>query len=573
MKITAVDLYCGAGGLTSGLMQEAGKAGHEVNMLAINHWDIAIQTHSANHPGVTHKCMGVEAVDPCVAVPGRRVDLLVAGVSCTHHSNARGGKPSTEQQRADAWTVLRWCTELDVRHVIIENVREFLDWGPLYPEDHADEKLRGRPIAEKKGEYFQLFLKNLRALGYRVDHRILCAAHYGDATTRKRLFVQARKGRGKISWPAQTHVAPGELDLYAGAQSWRTAREIIDWDLPGTSIYGRKRPLSPNTMARIYAGLRKFSGLPFLVPNFTERDGQQPRTHGIDDPLPTVTSHGAGALIQPFLVILRNNCDALSVDGPVPTICADGNHIGIAQSYMIGLEHFSGEHGPRCYDVNHPMPTVTGKGQFALCEPFILKQYNTSKPYSSVDDPLPTVTASFEHLGLIEPYLVNLKGESIGRSIDEPTPTITAHASHLYLAEPYLIEYHGGRDSDRRVRALDTPIPTLDTSNRFALCEPFLVQFNGTSDAQSVEDPLGTVTTRDRFGLAAPELLEKGDRLAMLDIRFRMLQPHELAAAHSFPDDYAFFGNRDEQVKQIGNSVPVSLSAALCRQVLQQVSA
>lgn len=495
--IHAVDLYCGAGGITSGLMKVAAEDGIGVNMLAINHWDVAIQTHSANHPNAEHRCMDVEAVDPCLAVPGGRIDLMVAGIKCTNHSNARGGKPSTEQSRADAWTVLRWCQELTVDHLIVENVREFQDWGPLYAEDYPEEKLRGRPIPEKKGQYFQMFLRNLRAMGYKVDYRLLCAAHYGDATTRRRLFIQAKKTRGKIVWPVPSHVAPGELDLYEGAKAWRTARQIIDWTIEGTSIYGRKRPLSPNTMARIYAGLRKFSGLPFMCGAGGPTGQGNPQS--VEDPLGTILGENHRALCEPYLVVLRNNCDAVSVDGPVPTLCASGNHIG-------------------------------------LCEPFVLKQYNTSVSYASLDRPLPTVCAEFNHLGIVEPFM---------------------------------IEYHGGKDGDRRTRGLDNPIPTLDTSNRFGLCEPFLVQFNGTGGANSVDNPVGTLTTRDRFGLVESGFLEKGDKVFMLDILFRMLQPHELAAAHSFPADYQFFGDRDEQVKQVGNSVPVRLAAALCRAALQ----
>lgn len=38
---------------------------------------------------------------------------------------------------------------------------------------------------------------------------------------------------------------------------------------------------------------------PFITPNFGERVGQQPRVHAIDDPLPAVTSHGAGAVVSP----------------------------------------------------------------------------------------------------------------------------------------------------------------------------------------------------------------------------------------------------------------------------------
>lgn len=64
-------------------------------------------------------------------------------------------------------------------------------------------------------------------------------------------------------------------------------------------------------------------------------------------------------------------------------------------------------------------------------------------------------------------------------------------------------------------------------------------------------------------------MLEDG---RVIDIRIRMLKPSELAAAHSFPSDYVLTGNRGEQVKQIGNSVPVMTAAAMCESDFLQTS-
>jgi len=55
-----------------------------------------------------------------------------------------------------------------------------------------------------------------------------------------------------------------------------------------------------------------------------------------------------------------------------------------------------------------------------------------------------------------------------------------------------------------------------------------------------------------------------------LGIRFRMLQPHELAAAQGFARSYKFEGNKSTQVKQIGNAVPHYTAKALCRERLKQ---
>lgn len=339
----------------------------------------------------------------------------------------------------------------------------------------------------------------LRALDYTVEDRILNAADYGDATTRKRLFIQAKRGRRKIVWPEPTHLKPqgDRLDLLQ-AKPWRAAREIIDWNIPGESIYTRKRPLSPNTMRRIMSGLHKYSGLPFVMPT---NHGKDVRTHSVGDPMPTVTAFDAMALAQPFLVVLRNNCDGSSIDGPVPTIAASANHIGIA-----------------------------------------------------------------------EPFLVNQKGRSIGGSIDQLTPTITAGARHLCVAEPFLVPNFGERQGQNpRCQAITDPLPAVTGHGAGGLVEPFLVKYHGSeTQAHSINNPLGTITGRDRFALVDPQFVHDvdGEIIGWLDIRFRMLQPHELAAAMSFPAGYKFTGSREAQVKQIGNAVPVRLATALCKAML-----
>ena len=172
----------------------------------------------------------------------------------------------------------------------------------------------------------------------------------------------------------------------------------------------------------------------------------------------------------------------------------------------------------------------------------------------------------------LKQYLVKYYEGSDAASIDLPMPAITANYEHLGVAEPYLIKYHGNHkgknDGDRRGGTIDEPLKTLDTSNRYAVAAPYLVQFNGQSETQSVEDPLATITTKDRFGLVLGLFIPQLN--AVLDIKFRMLQPHELAAAMSFPKSYHFTGTREQKVKQIGNAVPVRLAEALCRSLLTQ---
>jgi DNA (cytosine-5)-methyltransferase 1 len=79
-----------------------------------------------------------------------------------------------------------------------------------------------------------------------------------------------------------------------------------------------------------------------------------------------------------------------------------------------------------------------------------------------------------------------------------------------------------------------------------------------------VEEPLDSVTTKDRFLLINPATNEQHE----LEIYFRLLKPGELAAAHSFPKRYKFAGNKTQIVKQIGNSNPTELTAALTGAVM-----
>ena len=74
--------------------------------------------------------------------------------------------------------MLRWAEATRPRWVVVENVPEFQTWGPL-GADH-------RPLQSRKGETFQAWAHALRALGYTVDWRVLNAADYGAATSRRR---------------------------------------------------------------------------------------------------------------------------------------------------------------------------------------------------------------------------------------------------------------------------------------------------------------------------------------------------------------------------------------------------
>lgn len=418
-RIVAADLFAGAGGTSTGLIQAAEQLGLSVDLVAVNHWETAVETHAQNHPGANHLCASLDRLDPSKVVPGRRLDLLVASPECVHFSSARGGRPMDDQSRASAWHVLHWAERLRVERILVENVREFLTWGPL--------GANGRPLKRRRGETFRAFVQALESLGYRVEWRVLNCADHGDATTRQRLFIMARRGHRSPAWPTQSHAKATDPTLFAGdLLPWRPARDVIDWSLPSESIFGRKRPLAESTIRRIVAGLRRFGG----------------------------------PAVEPFLLQIT--------------------------------------HGGRVHDLDRPMPTITGgnRGDFALCEPFVLAPLGISRGNAP-------------------------------RHVGQPMPTCTASRGGGHLVEPFLVSYYG------------------------------------TGGARSLDEPVRTLTAKSRFGLVEP---------VALDIRFRMLQPHELAAAMSFPSGYRFAGTKTDAIRQIGNAVPVSTARALCSAMLQEAA-
>jgi len=393
-NLQIVDMFCGAGGSTTGLLQAAARLGLGVQVLAINHWEVAIATHAANHGAVRHICEPLTNIDPVKVVPSGRINLLWASPECTHHSVARGGRPCSDQSRASAWHVLKWASELYVDRIIVENVPEFESWGPL----GADCK----PLAGKRGETFRAWVHALKSIGYRVEWRVLCAADYGDPTTRRRLFVQAARGRSAISWPDQTHAEPGNV---FALQPWRTAREIIDWSLPCQSVLDRRRPLAENTLRRIEYGIRKYWG----------------------------------QYADPFLVMLRGTggrqieACARSLGQPLPTVTAGGGHAGLVQPLIV-----QSEHGMRVRTTDRPMNTITTSSRgFGLVQPFILHQMTGGRP-RSIDEPVPTITTISRH-GVVQPFIVHYYGTGGAQGVHEPLSTVTTR-DRFGLVEPWEID-------------------------------------------------------------------------------------------------------------------------------------
>lgn len=324
-----VDLFAGAGGASCGIRAALGRDPD----VAVNHSPTALAIHEANHPDTLHLAADVWEVDPRETAQGRDVELLWASPDCTHHSRAKGGKPKDSGLRSLAWVVRDWARDVRPRVIIIENVAEFLSWGPL--------DASGQPIKERRGETFGQWVGALDLLGYRVEWRVLAACDYGAPTSRRRLFVIARCDGEPITWPEPTH-GPGLLP-------YRTAAECIDWSLPVPSIFDRPRPLAEATQRRIAAGLKRFITEhpdPFVAPTGSYA---------------WVARHYGGMvgadLRQPLHTITATDHHAVCVAAPgSPT-----PELRAWVTAYYGAEHEAGQ------DLREPLRTIVGVDRFGLC--------------------------------------------------------------------------------------------------------------------------------------------------------------------------------------------------------------
>jgi DNA (cytosine-5)-methyltransferase 1 len=305
--------FAGGGGTCEGL-RRAGLPPFR----AVNHWGVALAIHNANHPEAEHYLEDVRKVRP---VPG--TDILWQSPDCTHHSKAKGGKPRSNELRGLAQAGLDYATAVRPRLVVTECTEEFETWGPLFPMDHPDEKLRGTPDPAHAGEFFDAWVRGFRELGYHVEWKNLRAHHFGAPTKRKRIFVICRLDAA-VEWPAPTH-GKNALPFLT------TRNNVIDWSVIPPSIFDRKKPYSLPTQRRIAAGFKKF-GYPTLIQlSQGERKGQSPRIFDLDEPLSTVV---AGGIKQGLVVAF------------------------IAKNY--------GGHGSPGSSINEPLDTVTCKDHNAL---------------------------------------------------------------------------------------------------------------------------------------------------------------------------------------------------------------
>lgn len=389
IKLLYVDLFCGAGGTTTGVEAAKlhGKKCAKV-IACVNHDPNAIASHAANHKGALHFTEDIRTLEmaPLVAhiekYRRKYPDALIvlwASLECTNFSKAKGGMPRDADSRTLAQHLFRYIEAINPHYIQIENVVEFMAWGGL--DEH------GKPLSMEKGSDYMQWVKDVMSYGYDYGYRVLNSADFGAYTSRTRYFGQFAKRGFPLKFPKGTYSKKGDTGM-----KWKPVRDVLYLDDEGESIFGRKKPLVEKTLERIYNGLLKFCKDEEPVGLFDEK------TH---------------FLSKQFSGDPKSK--NISIEGPAHTVTAIDHHAFVTV--------YNG-HG-RNVGIDKPSPTLTTKERMALVQ-FFANDYSGGGQLSDLGNPSPTILAVPKQNLVSVQFLYNPQYASAGSSLDNPCFTLIA---------------------------------------------------------------------------------------------------------------------------------------------------
>lgn len=506
-----VDSFAGGGGASTGIEWALGRSPD----YAINHDSEALCMHEANHPQTVHLTHNIWKLHPMSVTKGQPVGALWASPDCRSHSRASGGRPRKQNIRDLAWVIVHWAKVVRPKLILLENVSEFADWGPLTQD--------GQPCENRKGQTFAEWVSKLERLGYRVEYRMLRACDYGAPTIRQRLFLVARCDDKPIIWPEPTHAAPDDLQVISGIlKPFRTAASIIDWSIACPTIFMSradavryrsetgtlvKRPLEPSTLARIAKGVRRRiidARTPFIIPNNRD-DGQ----------------HSSAAILRQF----GQSVGSSILDPIGTTTCGGGGKSALVTTQLAGRAKgvFVAQQntGMDSRDARLPLSTILAKGA------------NQTPIAVELTGPSPAARNA--------PHILNMKGSTQRTcSADSPMPTQCAQGNHIGVVNTVL-------DGPVDINTFDLTPTQLAAAKRVAA----FLREHGCWDGPDIVIAHGYVLT---------------------DIGLRMLTPRELARGQGFADSYTLDPEhagqvltKTSQTRMIGNSVCPHVAYSLAR--------
>lgn len=569
-----VDLFCGAGGTSTGFEMAGDLA---LVIACVNHDYKAIISHWLNHPHVAHFEEDMRKLDlkPLIkliefyrSLYPDAIVILWASLECTNFSKAKGGQPRDADSRTLALHLFRYIKAIDPDFVQIENVVEFMAWGPMVakitktsdgfpccefqyrevnvpiidseglfeirPEDGSVDvecKLQpvfqGVPASNKNGQDWLRWRDTInKRLGFTDEWRQLNSANYGAYTSRNRLFgIFARPGL-PIAWPEPTHAKkPTKHSIHGDLQKWMAVKDVLDFSDEGESIFNRKTPLVDTSLERIYAGLIRFvanGDTSFIAKYYSGKPSGKVKS--IMGPASTVTTFNNQYLVQAGFIQQRHagepGSKLVDLNGPARTITSTGGNQDV-----VFLAHYY-SNGGELSSIEEPSCTISTKDRTSV----------VSAQVQSIDYPAGTIMPNDKHR-LIEcqAFIMPTNYDNKPVSIDQPAPTITANRKYHYLVNPS----HGGHCT-----STDQPCPVIIARQDKAPL--YLIQAEAGLVIIPVYEGDSPIMIKIKQFMAA---------FGIIDIKMRMLRVHELLRIQGFPLGYKLEGNQADQKKFIGNSV------------------
>ncbi|WP_136056312.1 DNA cytosine methyltransferase [Microbacterium sp. K24] len=538
--LTVTDLFCGAGGSSSGLVE----VGYRV-VIAANHWALAIESHQINHPETDHSQADISQVNPAYFP---KTHVLWGSPECTNHSIAKGIKRQRQQDqalfeidgtrplpdeaanrsRATMWDIPRFAEHHRYMAIILENVVDAYRW-----------------------DQFEAWQMAMRSLGYRMQFVWLNSMHaqiggLPAPQSRDRMYIvmwredlatKELQGPNVSKWTSpmavcQEHGEVQAVQAFKKAEhwgryraqylyrcpkcfqviepGWLAAESIIDWSLPAQRIGDRAKPLAEKTRERIRRGIERHWAPIIAKAAGNTYDGVTTgsnylRVSDLDSPMPAqmgTAEHGLA--IPPFLAQFRQRERTQTLDDALPTVVADG------ANHALIVNNLSGNDESRSRPVADVLPSIVAGGLHASL--LVPVEGREGKSAASVADPMRTQSTRNE-TGLLVP----LRNHGVAKPTSHPIDTVSAEGNHHALVM---------RNNTARG--------------------------DGGQMSTPVHEPLRALTTAGHQSLiGAPEPLS----LDVDDAGFRMLEPHEIQAGMGFARDYVLRGSKRDKVKQAGNAV------------------
>lgn len=530
IKLLYVDLFAGAGGTSTGVENAKNNGSKCAKVIAcVNHDKNAILSHAANHPDTLHFTEDIRTLDLTILIKHiaemrviypNALLVLWASLECTNFSKAKGGLPRDADSRTLANSLFRYIAAIDPDYIKIENVEEFMSWGPL--DDN------GKPISKLNGSEYIEWRDIVKDHLYDYDHRILNSADYGARTSRKRFFGVFAKCGLPIIFPEPTHAKKPTGKL----KKWRAVKDVLQLDDAGSSIFGRKKPLVDATLLRIHAGLVKFvaGGKSTWLMKYNSVNGLTGKhtPPAIEDPCPVVSCQSRlGIVSTEFLAGYYGNGDNVS---SIENVC----------------------------------PTLRTKDTVALISTqFIDMRYGTGTPMA-INIPAGTLTQNPKH-SLITPFIMDTAFNNIGTDIENPSGVITANRKWQYLVNPQYSSA-GGDVNDpcftliARMDKSPVSIATAETSTDSELPDFIKITPEGVIYEIYETDTAAMVAIKEFMAM-----------YGIRDIKMRMLKIPELLQIMGFPINYTLIGTQAEQKKYIGNAVETTMAKVLCEALAREL--